>query len=649
MLNNMNPNSNDPNNNVGGSSGGGMPTPMFPYGPMGEDENEFDPKEYLVNYNEKFAQAQPTMFRDEVIQQTLSCLIGKFKPNALLVGPAGVGKTKIIEDIARRIATNDALIPDQLQGYTIWELPLSNIVAGSGIVGEVERKTKDILKFAQDPKNKVILFMDEIHILIDGNPTYDKIAQILKPALARGDMKAVGATTSQEAQNLMHDPAFNRRFTRIIVDELSRAQTKEILKQIAVPMFTHYNNKIAINDKIIDEVIITADEFKTMGSHRPDNAITLLDRAMADAFINRKVLEHNAQEANDQATLSVLNATPTVALSKSQLKQTAMKLMTGNNKKEVTDIAVLRRNLSVIKGQDDVLEEIIDYIRRDELNLYPRKKPLSFLITGDPGIGKTYAADIVAETMTGIPPITLNMTQFSDTMSLTKIVGSSAGYIGSDSKAELPFDILETNPYQVILLDEFEKAHRAVQRLFMSALEKGYIKTARGKIVDFSKAIIFATTNAGHSEKGDAIGFSVSGNGRTDATTADLTAHFDKEMLRRFTKVFNFHSITEDTYDVIMRERYAMDIADIKSRKSSCNFLPDELSDEAVEMLHKKSYDKNFGAGPVRDTVKAYIEDLVFEHQVQMASAASDMDNIIPPDPTEPEKLPIDGDTIPSE
>ncbi len=613
MLNNFNPNAGQGGNDTTGGSQ--ISSGAFPWGPPDDDDGAaFDPEDYLINYNKKFAGEPPTLFRDSIIQQTISCLIGKFKPNALLIGAAGVGKTKIVEDIARRIATDDSLIPDQLKQCTVWELPLSNIVAGSGIVGEVERKTKAILEYAQDPKNQVILFIDEIHMLIGESQTYDKIAQIMKPALARGNMRVIGATTSQESQNLMNDPAFNRRFTRLIVDELSQEQTKEILKQMTIPMFNHYNNTIAINDKIIDEIVTVADEYKTIGSHRPDNAITLLDRAMADALINRKVIENTAKINDDKATLAALQAAPTIALSKTQMKKTAMKLMTGNNEKVATDISLLRNNLSVIKGQDDVLDYVIEAIQRDDLSIFPRTRPLTLLFAGNSGVGKSEIAKIVANTVTGIKPIILNMTEYHSPASINRIIGAPAGYVGSDSKAELPFDILETNPYQVILLDEFEKSDKAVQRLFMSAFDEGYIKTSKGKIVDFSKAIIIATTNAGHTNKTDSIGFTQNENNGHTATISSLSAFFDTELLNRFTKVLDFHPITKKLFEEILVDTYKRNVATIKETRSIYQFLADDLTDEEKEQLIKDNFAKEFGARPIKKAVQKFIEDKILEH-----------------------------------
>lgn len=619
---NFNPNGADPSdpNGTGGGTGGGTGTPVgvpsggFPWGAPPDDE--FSPEEFLINYNKKYKNDPPTMFRDSVIQQTISCLIGKFKPNGLLIGAAGVGKTKIVEDIARRIANDDILIPDQLRGYTVWELPLSNIVAGSGLVGEVERKTKAILKFAQDPANKVILFIDEIHMIVGESQTYDKIAQIMKPALSRGNMKVIGATTLQESQNLMDDPAFNRRFTRLLVDELSKEQTKEILKQMSVSMFNHYNNKIAINDKIIDEIVLVADEYKTIGSHRPDNAITLLDRAMADALINRKIIEATATINNDQATLTALAATPTISLSKSQMKKTAMKLMTGNNEKTTTDVNVLANNLNFIKGQSDVIEYLLDTIERDNLNIYPRTKPLTILFAGNSGVGKSEIAKVLAKTMTGVKPIILNMTEYHSPASINRIIGAPAGYVGSDSKSELPFDMLESNPYQIILLDEFEKSNKAVQRLFMSAFDEGFIKTSKGKIIDFSKSIIIATTNAGHTTKSDPIGFANDENGNSNATTiSDLSAFFDLELLNRFTKVLNFNAITETLFEEILRDTYRRNVVNIKATHSTYSYLPDELSDDDAAQLLKDNFAREFGARPIAKTVQKHIEDMILQRK----------------------------------
>lgn len=583
---------------IGGTSIGGTSSNPF-------SSNDIDVTEILINYNEKFKSKSTCLFREEIIRQVEAILIGQTKPNALLVGAPGTGKTKIPEHLAHLIANKSPSLPDNLKQCIIYELPLSNLVAGSSFVGQLEEKCKAVIEFASDPKNHVILFIDEIHCLVSDSNTYDKIAQIFKPALARGDIKVIGATTLQESQNLMNDPALNRRFTRVVVNELSREQTIEILQQLKAGFFTHYNNKIIINDDTIVATAIIADEYKSAGSHRPDTAITLLDRTIADAIINRKKLEDELR--NDPQMLSALN--PMIPITEKQLKATAKRLMTGFSKKDQTDFKVLQQKLSEIKGQDNAVNGLIDKLKRDSLNIYERVRPLSVLFAGSSGVGKTAIAKIIAEDMTGVAPITLNMTEYNSPASINRIIGSPAGYVGYSSHNELPFDILESNPYQVILLDELEKADIAVQRLFMSALEEGYITTAKGKIVDFTKAIIIATTNAGHKERKNQLGF-MSTKSTTSVKTdiSELSHWFDTEFLNRFDEIYTFNDIDVDIYREILIDKYNRDVTRILSEKPRLKLLP-QIPDDDLDRIVAETYIPEFGARPANKAIKKYIED----------------------------------------
>lgn len=583
---------------IGGTSIGGTSS-----NPFGSDD--IDVTEILINYNEKFKSKSTCLFRDEIIRQVEAILIGQTKPNALLVGAPGTGKTKIPEHLAHLIANKSPSLPDNLKQCIIYELPLSNLVAGSSFVGQLEEKCKAVIEFASDPKNHVILFIDEIHCLVSDSNTYDKIAQIFKPALARGDIKVIGATTLQESQNLMNDPALNRRFTRVVVNELSREQTIEILQQLKAGFFTHYNNKIIINDDTIVATAIIADEYKSAGSHRPDTAITLLDRTIADAIINRKKLEDELR--NDPQMLSALN--PMIPITEKQLKATAKRLMTGFSKKDQTDFKVLQQKLSEIKGQDNAVNGLIDKLKRDSLNIYERVRPLSVLFAGSSGVGKTAIAKIIAEDMTGVAPITLNMTEYNSPASINRIIGSPAGYVGYSSHNELPFDILESNPYQVILLDELEKADIAVQRLFMSALEEGYITTAKGKIVDFTKAIIIATTNAVHKERKNQLGFVPTKNTTSVKTDISELSHwFDTEFLNRFDEIYTFNDIDVDIYREILIDKYNRDVTRILSEKPRLKLLP-QIPDDDLDRIVAETYIPEFGARPANKAIKKYIED----------------------------------------
>lgn len=606
-MTNFSSGTNNANGNGGNGSNGGYGNPFNMSNPYGGDSDPTDDMlaDMLIDYNALFQNAGPTMYRDAIVRQTLSVLIGKNKPNALLIGPAGVGKTKIVEDIAWRLASNDPLIPDTLKGFHVYELPLSNIVAGSSMLGQFEEKIRAVIDFAEDPDQKAIIFIDEIHQLVEGHGTYSKIAQILKPALARGNMRVVGATTTQEAGDLADDPAFNRRFSRIIVDELTRDQTLDIMKQMRPAFFAHYGNKIAIDDKTLETVAIMADNYHTPGAHRPDTALTLLDRAIGDAIIARKAQELAAQ--GNPTVLGAIRAVPIIPITEKQIKTTALRLMTGNSKKESLDIDSLRDRLSTIQGQDNVVEKIVTMLRRDDMNLFPRTKPLTVLFVGPSGVGKTEVTKIIAKEMTGKNPIVLNMTEFNSPASINRIIGSPAGYIGSDSHAELPFDCLESNPYQIILLDEFEKGDRSVQRLFMSAFDEGYIKTNKGKTIDFSKSIIIATTNASHKDTTAKMGFMNETQASAASVVTDLSKWFDTELLNRFSSIMTFNEISKDIYRNIIVAKYHAELERIRVDHPKIN-LPDDIPEDDLDAMVETTYIPAFGARPAGKSVQEYIE-----------------------------------------
>lgn len=573
-----------------------------------------DITDILLNYNDRYKTADPTLFRDEVITQAISVIIGKNKPNALLVGAAGVGKTKIVEDIARRIANDDPLIPKSLKGHTIYELPLSSLVAGAGIVGQLEERVTALVDFICDPKNKAILFIDEIHQLTtDRSSTYEKIAQIIKPALARGDMHVIGATTLQESRSFDDDPAFNRRFSRLIVDELNRDQTLEILHAARTGLTAHYKHQVTVSDDVLATVTVVADEFAKAGHHRPDNALTLLDRAMADTVLdfNKRLAKATADQ--DTAALAALSAITSVPTTERRIRQVAMRLMTGHAQKENLNVQQLSLELSRIQGQDSITEKLVETLHRDDLGVFPRTTPMAWLFAGASGVGKTEIAKIVARELTEQPPIILNMTEYHSPASINRIIGAPAGYVGSTSNAELPFDCLESNPYRVILLDEIEKSDKSVQRLFLSAFDEGYIRTSQGKAVDFSKAIVIATTNAARETMSKRlVGFGAQPAPTHSNLVRDLEQHFDTEFLARFSEIVGFNPLNADVYRDILQGSYVRERELIlKNQPRKAAQLPAAIPDDELNSLVERTYLESQGARPAERAARRHIEDVL--------------------------------------
>ena len=563
--------------------------------------------QYLVNLNEKHKNSQPILYREAVIEQTMGILITAKKPNVILIGAAGVGKTAIAEDIARRITNNDPSVPDALKDHTLYELPLANLVAGAMYQGMVEENIKTVIEFLE--KSKAIVFIDEIHMLLSGDNSYQKVAQILKPALARGTIKVVGATTSQEYKNLQTDPAFNRRFSRVLVDEFTQDQTKDILTTM-IPVFVkHYGPLIQLGPDIIQTATIIADQYHAPGNHRPDTAITLLDRSIATAIMARKKQEQAA--ANDPNLLAAINAVPFIPVTESIIKKTARRIMMGVAKSNDFDVDELKQSMTVIKGQDDVVDHVLDKLYRRSLGLRTPKQPLSFLFAGPSGVGKTEITRIVARELTQCDPIILNMTEYNSSADITRIIGAPPGYVGYSEHSELPFDILETNPYQIILLDEFEKSHPSIQALFMSVLDDGVLTMAKGNTIDFSNSIIIATTNAGHTANAKTLGFTQSKAVKSHQNDVSmLSKYFRPEILNRFSAIYTFNPISKETYREILQDKFLREKARLMKERPGTT-LPDVIPDDVLDDMVDKTYAEEFGARPAAKAVNEFIEDCV--------------------------------------
>jgi ATP-dependent Clp protease ATP-binding subunit ClpA len=596
-----------------GGSGSGSSGPSIPISALlshtltgGSDINDM-----LINYNETYKSATPALFRDEIVTQTMSIISSSRKPNALLVGPAGVGKTAIVEEIARRIANKEASVPPQLANTTIYELPIATLVAGAGVVGDLENRITEIIKFAQDANNDALLFIDEIHLIADSNnTTYAKIAQILKPAMARGYIRVIAATTMGEAKKLDDDPAFKRRFSSVIVDELTREQTRDILDIVLPGMLGHYQNKVTVAPDVLDEIVMTADRLMSTG-HRPDTAITLLDRALSHSVISHHAAIQEALASGNTTSAQMLQQITHIPLTAKRLNTIAMLLVTGQSQPPHLDVTALQTELSRLRGQEEVLPRIVDALRRRELNIFPSTRPTSWLFAGASGVGKSETATIISSMVTGQKPIILNMAEYHDSASINRIIGSPTGYVGSDSAKERPFDTLASNPYRVIVLDEFEKADMSVQRLFLSALDTGEIQMANGPAVDLSRCIVIATTNAGRQKlSGSQMGFGDHKHSMSkQSLTKELQKSFDAELLGRFDDLIAFMPLGADDYAQILRDEYDRQVTRICTERPDLSF--DAIDDDTIARLVDETWLVDQGARPAIRAIRALIEDML--------------------------------------
>lgn len=611
-------------NTGGNNTNGNPPSGNIPNGNLNFG-NRYQPNpnpgpdvpDCLLNMNNRFKNKSNCKFREDVIDQTLSVLIGQEKPNPLLIGEAGVGKTKIAEEIAHRLANNHVTIPDMIKGSTIFGFQLSNLVAGSGIRGQLEEKVKELLEFASDKKNKVILFIDEIHMLFSGDPSYEQISQILKPALSRRDIKVIGATTMSEAQKLYKDPAFERRMQSVIVNELTEEQSLEILESLA-PNTAQYFGTNPLTTDLLRFMVDMSQKYSNGKSHQPDASVTLLDRVCANLHVKRKRDIENAKDPNtgNPQLLQILQTTP-IIVNETNIESTAVSLLRGHASNPTVDYDQVTTEIKeTVLGQNEQIDFVMSKAKGRSLGLFETTKPLAFLWAGNSGTGKTELAKQIAKRIVDTELIIINMNEFSESHHTARLIGAPAGYVGYDSMQELPLDPLKTNPYRVILLDEFEKAHRDVRRLFMTALDEGYMKTARGERIRFDKAIIIATTNEGFSTKKEpTVGFNTQTT-KENAVTATLDRFgdtFEPEILNRFqNNIVAFNDISKEVYGTILQNVYKkrLEYIALKKPKFRKRFA-DELDEATLQELVDNSYVKEFNARPAGATIDNYIESQI--------------------------------------
>ncbi|MDD6407743.1 MAG: AAA family ATPase [Lactobacillus equicursoris] len=557
----------------------------------------------LIDYRKKAAEGkfEHVSFRGAVEEQLITALTSHLHPNALLVGEAGVGKTAIVEDLALSLYEKRAPEKYLLGDAHIFELPIANLVSGSGMVGMLEKKVNDVIAFASKPENNVILFIDEIHQLFN-RQAEGKIAEILKPALARGDLHVIGATTTQEVKDLANNPAFKRRFTQIKVPEFTDEETLALLKEKA-PALTG-KGKVEIPEAVFPKVVhLSSQMARVLGTHQPDAAITVLDQAITLAKIRVDVAEDGDVPCIvDQAILDQVAETILGSPAK-------MDLSTIKKCQKLFDQELI--------GQKAAKDSILKMLKSQALGLEKADKPRSFLFAGPSGTGKTEAAKLLAKGLFGDERkmVYINMTEYSIRGTITRLLGSPRGYIGSDSKQPLPLDSLKTSPCQIVLLDEFEKGSEEVQRVFMQALDEGYIRDAMDDYIDFSHAIVIATTNAGIEEMSEpTVGFGGPQIFDQKEISQILARHLPIELVNRFEDVVMFQPITQDEYRQILALNYGHLVEQAAVNRPDLSVVPKQM--DADDPFIKKlaaNFDPLKNARPAKRTVKAAMEEKMLE------------------------------------
>lgn len=568
--------------------------------------------EILINYEEKAKNKKisRTLFRDNVTEKLLTVLNTKNHPNALLVGDAGTGKTAIVEDLAVRLYEKDPLSINMLKNTNltedakIYELPLHALVEGSIYRGQMENKLKEVINFATDPKNHAILYIDEIHQL-DTNQELKSVSEILKPALSRDELHVIGSTTTQELKHLKNNPALTRRFSNIIVDELTNEQTFEILKNILPNLNV---NNITVNDEALNYIIKTANKYaKSLNTSRPDSAITILDQSLATAKLQNVLI------------MQQTGSTITPKITEQVIQKASAQLVNSNNVLTQKTIQDLKNNFDkYIIGQESAKKGLLEIIKSKVLDLTPSNKPKSILFSGPTGTGKTEIGKQLAKVLFGSKDdfIYLNMTEYANRDSLNRLIGAPKGYVGSTSTQPLPLDKLKSNPFKIVLLDEFEKASDTVKRLFMQALDEGYIKYNDDSVIDFSQAIIIATTNAGSKQStASHVGFNNDQKLSTTELNKTLSNSFSPELLNRFEHVVGFESITKEDYSKILCIKYNNLIKAMKENKSVYNIEPKKATPDMdfIQTLMNKTYDPIKNGRPAERTVRQFIEKEIYK------------------------------------
>ncbi|WP_410888767.1 ATP-dependent Clp protease ATP-binding subunit [Pediococcus pentosaceus] len=576
--------------------------------------------------------------RENEIQETAEILSRRTKNNPILVGDAGVGKTAIVEGLAQAIVNGK--VPEAIRDKEIYSIDLSSLEAGTQYRGSFEENIKDLVKEVKAAGN-IILFFDEIHQIIGTGSTGGEdggkgLADIIKPALSRGELTVIGATTQDEYRNtILKNAALARRFNDVVVNEPNAEDTLEILKGIKNLYEEHHHVKLpddvlkatvdysiqyipqrTLPDKAIDLIDMTAAH---LAAHQPENDETALkeklnqlqkekDQAVEKedfkraADLKQQIEATNKQIDNVGKKEEVVATVDDVAQSVERLTGIPVSDMGANDIERLKDLD--SRLKSKVIGQDEAVAMVARAIRRNRAGFSEGEQPIgSFLFVGPTGVGKTELAKQLALDMFGDKDaiIRLDMSEYSDRTAVSKLIGTSAGYVGYDDNSNTLTERVRRNPYSIVLLDEIEKADPQVLTLLLQVMDDGRLTDGQGNVINFKNTIIIATSNAGFGNE------KLTGDADKDQTLMDkLAPFFRPEFLNRFNGIVEFSHLTKKDLSQIV----VLMISDVQKTLAKKD-LTLKVTDAAKDWLMEQGYDEAMGARPLRRVIEQQIRDKV--------------------------------------
>lgn len=583
-------------------------------------------------------QLDPVIGRNKEIQETAEILSRRTKNNPVLVGDAGVGKTAVVEGLAQAIVHGD--VPNAIKNKEIISIDISSLEAGTQYRGSFEENIQKLVKEVKDAGN-VILFFDEIHQILgagsagDGNGSKG-LADILKPALSRGEISVIGATTQDEYRNtIMKNAALARRFNEVQVKAPSAEDTFKILQGIRTLYEKHHN--VVLPDIVLKAAVDYSIQYIPQRS-LPDKAIDLIDMTAAHLAAKHPVTDVKAleeeieKERQKQDEAATKEDFKTAQEAKDKIKELQAKIDNQSESQKVeatindvaksverlTGIPVSKMGASDIErlkgigdrlrgkviGQDEAVKAVARAIRRNRAGFDEGNRPIgSFLFVGPTGVGKTELAKQLALDMFGKKDaiIRLDMSEYSDRTAVSKLIGTTAGYVGYDDNNNTLTERVRRNPYSIVLLDEIEKADPQVITLLLQVLDDGRLTDGQGNTVNFKNTVIIATSNAGFGNE------SLTGNDKQDEDIMKrLAPYFRPEFLNRFNSVIEFSHLTKDNLKDIV-ELMLDDVNKTLAKKG----IDLTVSDEAKDYLIEEGYDEAMGARPLRRVIEQQIRDKV--------------------------------------